>query len=159
MEMDAVIDAVRDFVEDEGYRYEFNSERSYLKMGFKIDCKLKHVDVVIDFHKHGYNVFAISPISAGKECFPEMRKYLSLANYGLMDGNFEMHPESGEVRYRCWVGTEYLESLSKDAIDEDVDIAYAMMKRYGDGIAALALGFSDAETEIDKAENTKEGGD
>jgi hypothetical protein len=29
-----------------------------------------------------------------------------------------------------------------------------MMDRYGDGIAALAFGFSDAETEIKKAEQS-----
>ena len=34
-----------------------------------------------------------------------------------------------------------------------------MMDRYGDGIAALALGFSDAETEIKKAEHTEDAGE
>ena len=33
-----------------------------------------------------------------------------------------------------------------------------MMDRYGDGIAALALGFSDADTEIRKAEHTDDEG-
>lgn len=158
MEKEAVIDAVRDFIEGEGYHYEYNAEREFLKMGFKVDCKLKHMDVVIDFSPHGFNVFAISPISADQDGFPEMRKYLSMANYGLMNGNFEMHPQSGEVRYRCWVGTRSLESLPNEAIDENVNIAYSMLKRYGDGIAALALGFSDADSEIAKAEKPKDGG-
>ena len=47
MEKDAVIDAVRDFAESEGYRYEFNAEREFLRLGFKVDCKLKHVDIIL----------------------------------------------------------------------------------------------------------------
>lgn len=152
MEKEAVIDAVRDFIEGEGYGYEYNAEREFLSLGFKIDCKLKHVDIIIDFHPRGVIVYAISPISAGQECFPEMRKYLSLANFGLINGSFEMNPKSGEVRYRCWLSTWTLDSLSKEMIDEIINVAYTTLKRYGDGIAALALGFSDAEAEIAKAE-------
>ena len=158
MEKDAVIDAVRDFAESEGYRYEFNAEREFLRLGFKVDCKLKHVDIIIAFHDIGYNVFAISPISADKDSASEMRKYLSMANYGLMNGNFEMNQNNGEIRYRCWVGTRNLESLPAEAVDEGVSVAYGMLKRYGNGIAAIALGFSNAETEIEKAEKPQDAG-
>ena len=153
MEKDAVIDAVRDFAESEGYNYEFNTEHEFLRLGFKVDCKLKHVDIVIAFHDFGYNVFAVSPITADADSIPEMMKYLSMANFGLINGNFEMNPSNGEIRYRCWVSTRKLESLSVEAVDEEVSVAYGMIKRYGNGIAAIALGFSDAETEIEKAEN------
>jgi len=159
MEKEAVIDAVRDFIEGEGYRYEYNAEREFLRLGFKIDCKLKHVDIIVDFHERGFLVYAISPICADEECFAEVRKYLSMANFALMDGNFEMNPKSGEVRYRCWVGTWALESLPSEVIDESISVTYDMFKRYGDGLAALSLGFSDAETEIVKAEKPKGGGD
>ena len=104
MDKDAVIDAVRDFAESEGYNYEFNAEREFMRLGFKIDCKLKHVDIVVAFHDHGYNVFAISPITADADSIPEMMKYLSMANFGLVNGNFEINSGNGEIRYRCWVG-------------------------------------------------------
>lgn len=152
MEKGEVIDAVRDFIESEGYHYEYDAEREFLRMGFKVDCKLQHIDVIVDFHPAGLLVYAISPISASEENFAEMCKYLSKVNYALVNGNFEMNPESGEVRYKCWALTSVLDSLPNGLVRDCISVAYNMMKHYGDGVAAIALGFSDADSEIEKAE-------
>ena len=152
MEIDAVIDAVRNYLDDEGYRYEYNAEHKFLRLGFGVHCKLKNVRLFVEFKKIGYVVYAIAPINADKENLFEMLKYLTMANYSLLHGNFEMDVSDGEIRYKCWIETWQLDTLGGQQIDESLSVPLMMFERYGDGIAALALGFSDAETEINKAE-------
>ena len=159
MEKCEVIDTVRDFIEGEGYHYEYDAEHEFLRMGFNVECKFKHVDVIVDFHHLGILFYAISPISASEETFAEMRKYLSMVNYNLVNGNFEMNPESGEVRYKCWVSTLMLDSLPDGLVRDSIGVGISMMNRYGDGIAAIALGFSDADAEFEKAEVQQAGED
>jgi len=152
METDALIDAVRDYLDEEGYHYEFDAEDKSLELRFNIKCKLKNVRIFWRFKREGYIVYAIAPINADKDDLGEMLRYIAMANYGLYRGNFEVDCSDGEVRYKCHVSAEGLESLSRDVIDISLDVCISMMNRYGDGIAALAMGFSDADTEIKKAE-------
>ena len=79
-------------------------------------------------------------------------EYLTMANYGLRAGNFELDLRDGEVRYKVNVNAKGLDSLSTKIIEDSIMIPLMMMDRYGDGLAALFLGFSDPQTEIQKAE-------
>ncbi len=79
-----------------------------------------------------------------------------MANYGLVNGNFELDLRDGEIRYKTYVNCDGLESLSEAVIQDSIYVGCVMMDRYGDGIAALAMGFSDADTEIKKAEHRDE---
>ena len=81
-----------------------------------------------------------------------MVKYLTMANYGLANGNFELDVRDGEIRYKTYVNCKGLESLPGQIIKDSILVGWYMMERYGNGIAAIAMGFSDAETEIKKAE-------
>ena len=82
---------------------------------------------------------------------------LSLKNLNkIYDNNvqavfdFNLDVRDGEIRYKTFVNCDGLESLSSVVIADSVYACCAMMDRYGDGIAALALGFSDADTEIEE---------
>lgn len=156
METEEMIDAVRDYLDESGYHYEYNAEDKFMKLGFNIKCRLKSVRIFWEFRKHSYVVYAIAPINADKDNLGEMLRYIAMANYGLYNGNFELDCRDGEIRYKSYVDTEGLEKLSREIIDTSLDVCLFMMRRYGDGIAALAMGFSDAETEIKKAEDDKE---
>ena len=48
---------------------------------------------------------------------------------------------------------KYIAMANYGLLNGSIYIGCVMMDRYGDGIAALALGFSDADTEIKKAEH------
>jgi hypothetical protein len=54
------------------------------------------------------------------------------------------------------VDCDGLEKLPKELFDDGINACWAMMDRYGNGFAALAMGFSDADTEIKKAEGDEE---
>jgi len=154
MEREQIVDAVRDFLDGDDWHYEFDAERSLVKMGINLKSKIKSGRIYVDIREHFYMVYLCAPISGDKDNLGELNKYLAMANYGLYNGNFELDMSDGEIRYKTYVNCDGLESLSTDVIRDSIYTGCLMMDRYGDGIAALALGFSDAETEIKKAEHT-----
>lgn len=156
MDTEQMIEAVRDFLDNDDWHYEFNAERQYIHMGVNLKCKLKKVRVFVDFKRHGYVVRCVPPLNADKENLAEIYKYTSMANFALINGCFEIDSSDGEIAYRTFVPCENLPQLSKEVIEDSICVGCAMFDRYGDGFAALAMGFSDAETEIKKAEPDEE---
>ena len=152
METEAIIDAVRDFLDADDWHYEFDAEHSVIRAGVTLRCKLKNARMFIRFRKTDYNVLMVAPISADPNNIVEVLRYTAQANYGLASGNFEVDVTDGEIRYKSYVDCDGLETLPKDIILDSINVCWAMMERYGNGYAALAMGFSDADTEIKKAE-------
>ena len=154
MEREQIVDAVRDWLESDDWHYEFDAEHCLIKMGINLKSKIKSARIFVDIRETFYLVYVFAPISGDKDNLGELNKYLAMANYGLHNGNFELDMDDGEIRYKIFVNCDGLESLSAEVIRDSVYAGCAMMDRYGDGIAALAFGFSDAETEIKKAEQS-----
>ena len=154
MEREQIADAVRDWLDGDDWRYEYDAEKHLITMGINLKSKIKSGKFFIDFKHTGYLVYLCAPINGDKEDNGEIIKYLTMANYGLINGNFEFDVNDGEIRYKSYVNCDGLESLPQEIIRSSIYVGCAMMDRYGDGIAALALGFSDAETEIKKAESS-----
>lgn len=147
-----IIDAVRDWLDSDDWHYDYNAEHQVIQMGFELKGKLKSIKIFISFGETHYTVYQVAPINGDTNDLNELNKYLALANYGLRSGNFELDWRDGEIRYKCNINCDGLETLPQEIIKDSVYVGCAMMDRYGDGIAALALGFSDADTEIKKAE-------
>lgn len=154
MKKEDVINTIRDILEEDDYRYDFNPEQDSIIFNLAMDNKLKSCRLVIGFAPHGFNIFAVSPISADDNCMDEMRKYLSMVNATLINGGFDLHTD-GDIAYRCWLSTGWLEKLPKEALFESLSIAFNFLRLYGDGIAAIAFGFSNAETEFKKAQEKR----
>lgn len=154
MEQEQIVDAVRDWLDEDDWHYEYNAEKQLIKMGIKLKSKLKSGKYFIEFRQDSYAVYLCAPINGDKDNLGELLKYLTMANYGLYNGNFELDVRDGEIRYKTFVNCDGLESLSPAVIKDSIYMCCVMMDRYGDGIAALALGFSDADTEIKKAEHS-----
>lgn len=152
METEAIVDAVRDYLDADDWHYDYDAEHAFIRGGVALRCKLKNARLIIQFRKKDYNVYMISPINADPENIGEVLRYSALANYGLANGNFEVDVRDGEIRYKSYVNCDAYETLPNEIIRNSINVCWAMMERYGNGFAALAMGFSDAQTEIDKAE-------
>ena len=153
MDQEQIVDAVRDWLDDDDWHYEYNAEKHLFQMGINLKSKIKTGRIFIDVKDDCYLVYLYAPISGDADNLAELTKYLTVANYGLFNGNFELDVHDGEIRYKTFVNCDGLESLSAEVIKDSIYVCCVMMDRYGDGIAALALGFSDADTEIKKAED------
>ena len=159
MEQEEIVDAVRDWLDGDDWNYDYNAEKHQIRTGVSLKSKIKSGRIRIDIKDDCYLVYLYAPINGDKDNLGELTKYLTMANYGLYNGNFELDVRDGEIRYKTFVNCDGLDSLSSEVIKDSLDFSCFMMDRYGDGIAALALGFSDADTEIKKAEHTDEGSD
>ena len=152
MDTEAIVDAVRDFLDDDDWKYEYDAERHVIRAGIVLDCKLKHADLRIKVRQTCYNVYISLKINADKDTLPDVIRYATMANYGLISGNFEVDVEDGEVRYKTFVDTQGLDVLPPEVVKGSIYRGWNTVERYGDGLAALIMGFSDVETEIEKAE-------
>ena len=133
------------FNEDEG--------RHVLKMGFNVKTKFGHIDVIIHAKEQGIITYGILPIRGDKETEANLIKYITMANYGLVDGCFEYDISDGEIRYKSFV-PGYAD-LTDDAVERSVGVTVKMVDRYGNGLGKLAWGMSDPETEIKAAEGSR----
>ncbi|MBQ9431859.1 MAG: hypothetical protein IJU44_09945 [Kiritimatiellae bacterium] len=156
MEKQAIIDAIRDCLDNNDWNYEYDAEHSVIHFGIRIRSKIKNVKIIIDVSDNSYVVYTYSPINADPNDLSEILRYLAQANYGLRNGNFELDVKDGEIRYKVFVNCNNIETLPERVILDSVCIPCHMFDRYGDGFAALAMGFSDAKTEIEKAEKDTE---
>ena len=152
MELEQIVDAVRDWLDGDDWNYDYDAENQLIKAGIKLKSKIRSGRIIIDIKDSSYVVYLCAPINGDKDNLGELIRYLTMANFGLYNGNFELDVNDGEIRYKTYVNCDGLESLSSEVIQDSVYMGCSMMDRYGDGIAALALGFSDADTEIKKAE-------
>ena len=152
MEKEAIVDAVRDYLDDDDWNYEFDAEEGLIRAGLVFDCKLKSAYLRIRIRETSYNVYIVLKLNADKETLPEIIRYTTMANYGLLSGNFEVDVEDGEIRYKSFVDTMGIDRISREIVKGSIYRGWNTVERYGNGLAALLLGFSDAETEIGKAE-------
>lgn len=150
MEQEQISDAVRDYLDEHDLRYEYHAEDHNLMMGFSLKCKLRSLRMWWDFLDKGYILYGISPINASPDNLGEVLKYAAMINYGLIPGNIEVDVRDGEIRSKTWVPLGDVEKLSEDTIQGSLGFTFTVFERFGNGFAALALGFSDAETEYKK---------
>ena len=156
MDQEQIVDAVRDWLDGDDWHYEYVADHHIIKMGVGLKSKLKNGRIFIDIKEDAYLVYIVSPIGGDKDDLGELMKFLTMANYGIVNGNFELDMRDGEVRYKTYVNCDGLEELSKEVIQDSVLAGCYTIDRYGNGIAALCMGFSDAETEIKKIEGDSE---
>lgn len=155
MAKEEIKDFIRGFLEKDGWKYAVDKSQSsgdyYIRMRVSMKSKLRECNAIVDVKDDSYAVYMLPGLKCEGNAKPEMMKYLTMANCGLLDGKFEMDLEDGEVRFMTYVncvGGLPLEEVVRFSLYR----AVMMMDKYGDGVVALSLGFSDAVTEIGKAE-------
>lgn len=147
-----VLDALQSFMDGNGLKFEYDDEASLFKGVVGMKCALRQGGVLINVGDDYFVVYLVSPVKGNPENLGELMKYLTMANFGLTYGNFELDVSDGEVRFKSFVNCSGLAYISPSWIRDGVFLSCSMLERYGNGIAALAAGESDAETEIAKAE-------
>ena len=156
MDQEQIVDALRDWLDSDDWHYEYDSEHHLIRAGITLDCKLRNARIFIHVREDGsYIVNFYSPVNGDPGNIDELVKYVAMANYGLANGNFDIDVSDGEVRYKIYVNCKDLEKLPAQIIKDSIYAGWCMLDRYGNGIAALAMGFSDAETEIKKVESSR----
>lgn len=82
----------------------------------------------------------------------EVMRFVTLANYGMQVGNFELDLEDGEVRFKTSVDVEGLE-LTEGLLRNMVELNILMMGLYYDGLLAVMRGGMSADEAIAEIED------
>lgn len=145
-----ILDVARDFLDGAEWKYDYHADRDLIVTGFSLKNHIKSVKIFITAREGMLQTFVIPAITGDVKSPEELLKFLNWANWNMTSGNFEMDLEDGEIRFRFTTRFGSIESIPEDIIEGAIIIPVMMYEKYGDSIAALSFGFSDALTEIKK---------
>ena len=157
MNKEDVLYKIKKWLDSDSWNYTYDKTEHYqFRMQVRLDLKKSKefsAWIHICVKDNLYAVYTTFPLSCEEKQYqPELIKYLMLANENLFNGNFEFKFDDGMIAYKTFTCFEDLDELSDAIIKRSIYTGPKMMNTYGDGIAALVMGFSDAESEIKKAE-------
>ncbi len=150
-----MIEGFRDFLDNKNWHYDYEEEREMIRTGVNLDCKFKSTKMFIRFYETGLMVISTIQMDVAEEYRASVCEYLTRANFGMKNGNFEMDMNDGEVRFKLYCNYAGLDALTDEIMEDCIMIPPVMFDRYGDGLSALMFGFSDPVTEIEKAEKSE----
>ncbi len=136
---------------DRGYSYDFNAEKGIIYTRFMLKSKLSAVNFYIRIKNDFYVCYCCIDMHCQESQRVEAAKYLTMANYGLYRGNFEMDMSDGEIRYKYLVDCTFCMPTQK-MIDASFGIPISMFESYGNELVKIIFGMQNAETGIKIAE-------
>lgn len=147
-----IADLLIDHCISKGYVYDFYAEKGAINMRFALKNKLSSVRFYIRIKDRFYVSYCYIDMHCEPEHRTEVAKYLTMANYGLYRGNFEMDLSDGEIRYKYLVDCSFC-MPTQSMIDESFGIPISMVERYGNELVKIMLGIQTAEAGIKIAES------
>ncbi|MGI6014434.1 MAG: hypothetical protein ACOX7K_09195 [Oscillospiraceae bacterium] len=147
-----VANSILDYFKSMNFDFDFDAEKGIITTAFPTDSKIGQVDIRIRFLSDGYISHAISRISADENSRDKVAEYLTRANYGLRNGNFEMDFRDGEIRFKafCRSGDTVLEEMQ---IHDSFILPIVQFDTYGDDLLAVLFGMKEPEQAIQDAES------
>lgn len=144
--------AIEQYLKDDEWNYTFDEEREIIRCGINLRNRLKECRIIVDIDETKYLSLALINLNCDEEHRVELAKLLTLINYGLMIGNFEMDFNDGEVRYK--VATNCKECIpSKSVVEDSMMIPAVMFEQYGDAILDVMFGYKTADEAYASTQN------
>ena len=129
--------------------------RAHIRLHFTGEDLPITLHIILRTDRQIASVFSVMPFHISEERMTDAAIAVAAANHGLIDGSFDLNPQTGEIRFRltsCYIGTvltealfSYLMFVSAETID-----------RYNDRFEALNNGKLDLEGFL-KADAADEG--
>ena len=135
-------------LDNEGLKYETDQEKMMIK--FNIRGENLPMDFVFRFlpERSIVTLFSFIPFNVSEDKRQVVAIALAYANYGLIDGCFDMDFSDGEIKFR--LASCYSESLFSEALFKFMFCATFMtVRKYNDRLLMLAKGMIDLEKFIE----------
>ena len=145
-------DQVEAYLNSQKWRYNYDGNEGLFTFTMDIGTRMQRVDVRVFIRETGITAFGYPTVKADPTNLQIVNEYITRANYGLVQGNFEMDYNDGEVRYKSYLhcGDDI---PSVGTVEYVIDMSFFMWKRYGDGLLAVIFGGGSPLDEIHKAED------
>ena len=145
-----LVQQVKAYLDSNKWKYEYDKEHSVFKMNFSLQSKLKETGVYVLCKKNGINFLFDINVKPDEKSAHETMEFLTRANYGLINGTFEMDLNDNDIQYRVFLPCDNVPS--PELIDAQMDVGLAMLQRYGDELLAVIFGMKKAAEAVAAAE-------
>lgn len=146
---------VRNVLESKNFHelsYVSENDFDQLTLGFNLNCKYDAVLAQVIIFETSVVVRVLCPEQADSSTRFEVAKYLSMANWGIRIGGFEMNMDTGEIDFRSTIEAIDLPASTELTILSQIIMSGRVFNQYGDGIYDVIHRRSDAKAAIAKAE-------
>ena len=128
------------------WNYEVHQEIAFIGGIGGLEGKITDLRFYIIVGDETVTCYHTAPIKVPLEQRAAISEFITRANYGLTNGNFEMDFSDGELRYKTTISQHDL--LRNDAaafrsMRVLMMLGPSMWQRYGDNLAALLFGYTD----------------
>lgn len=155
---DEIVYAIKNHLEeDQNFRYSFDDEEGIFDFGMcserlgtikRMYCK------IIVFEKK-YVVYVDSAIGADPsdaDMMARMAEFVCRANNNLLNGNFELDFNDGEVKFKTFVDCSGLPAPTGEIVRNSIITATAMFIRYSRGITQIVFDNDPADDVVAECE-------
>ena len=151
-----LIDQVRDYLDKNDWKYEYMDMKGVIITGVNLQCKLQSTRLYFVFNDNGMTLYSNISMKADEATRAMALEFITRANYGTRNGNFEIDVDDGEIRYKVYISSRGSDTINEDLLEESIYIAVSMLNRYGDGLLKVLMGYANsAKEEIDLIENQR----
>ena len=145
--------AINSFLTGDDWNSTFDDENGKFRFNLSLQTKLKNIQYLIYVGDDHFTVYAVSSVSADDDSMAAVAEFISRANYGLRNGNFELDFRDGEIRYKCYVDCEGVYP-GTEVIRSSIYTPAAMFKRYGDGLLSVIFAGMDPKDAVERCEKS-----
>lgn len=150
---------LHDFFEGLGWRVALVDGRSAVRTAYASAEGLIPCVAVLFEARPCLAFYAILPEKLTGSAREEMMRFITHANYEMLLGNFEMHPDVGDVRYKTVLDmSHWLAEMQADAVlvqknwERVVAVNLQMMQSHWHGLVGIATGRLSAQAGIELVE-------
>ena len=147
-----ITDQLISFMDKNGYHYQFNRENGVLSTQFNCKGSISNIPILFDIKSWCYLSYGFCGLKANETVRKEVAKYLTIANYGIPIGNFELDLSDGEVRFK--VAVDCTDGALSDAVIQDgISAILNNYEKYGTQLLRVMLGMEKAEAAAELAKS------
>lgn len=137
--IDQLRNIVREYLDEEGYTYEYDETYQTFTLDFGLNCALETVSVTIYLYDDMIAVSVDSPLQITEANFENAAIFTTLANNEIYYAQFRVDLELGYLTCRS---CQMIETVVPDV--QEINTLFVMplvyMETYGDGIAQISEG-------------------
>lgn len=156
--MEHTIELIKNFFDKGEWEYNYNEEEHLFLSGIDMGGILGDLKIFIKVRETDYFVYIRLNSKAETDQISNVAEFIHRTNYGILNGNFELDYNDGEIRYKTFVNFEQT-SVSEIIVEDSILVGIIMFMKYSKGLFKVMLGESsplNALIEIEEADEINE---
>ena len=148
--------SIREFLDHAEMDYRFLEDEGVFQFAMGVNSRLQVLNFFIRVYRAEYVVYARCPLAAKTEKEKvRMAEFITRANYGVKNGNFEMDFFDGEIRYKSYMFCGEDEA-DPGALCWNIEVPSRMYETYGEGILSMLFTDETPESAVAVCESREE---